>query len=336
MTPRELTPAELLSVLIPLAVAALAMVFAMVQWSTALLEAEPPATSRRKWLWGAVYAGLWAVLVALFLRLFLLLEGRLRPGAVGVLALAVAGWWAFNGLFIWFGRALQRAQARAGAAARAPEAEGDVAEPEAAAEEAPEPPVGRRRARKKPPRLVRRAVSWGIMIALVFVAMVLGELPPLKALEAWMEPRETPLLVVVGSVAALGFVLLMGGVIHLVLTAGQPMSHAEAEEFARRTRDAAAGPAAARRSAYLIRGKTLGTRGSIEVSFSEVKEAWRAGAWRWSLRWRQVFVMFTGGLLLTFGLFALFLVAGPAWVKLLVGAAMAYAAVMLVRGFRRA
>ncbi len=72
------------------------------------------------------------------------------------------------------------------------------------------------------------------------------------------------------------------------------------------------------------------------VSFAEIKAAWRARAWRSNARWRRVFVTSAGALLFTFGLFSLFLVVGPAWVKVLVGGAMTYAAVMLVQGFRQA
>ncbi|MBI2469355.1 MAG: hypothetical protein HYV62_16305 [Candidatus Rokubacteria bacterium] len=339
MSPREPTPAELLSVFVPLGVAALAMVYAMVQWSTAMLGAEPPTTSRRTWLWGAVYVGLWVVLVALFLRLFLLADGGLRRGAVGWLALFVGGWGALHGLILWFGRALQRAQVRGVAAAREAEAEAEIepatdeAEPEA---EEVEPPVARRRARRKVPRLLRRAMGWAVMIALVLVAMVLGELPPLKALEAWMEPRETPLLAVVGTLAGLGFVLMMGGVIHLLLTAGQPMSHAEAEDLSRRTRDAAARPYTWRASTYRVRGKTVGAQAEGEASFAEIKAAWRAGTlWR-TRRLRRIAVTGAGALLMMTGLFGIFVVVGPAWVKVLAGGAVVFALTMIVRGFRQA
>jgi len=338
VSPRDLTPAELLSVLLPLAVAALAMVYAMVQWSTALLEAEPPATSRRTRLWGAVYAGLWAVLVALFLRLFLLADGGLRPGAVGWLALFVGGWWTLHGLILWFGRTLQRANAQAAAAALeqpATDAETEPAtgETEPEAEEV-EPPVTRRRARRKPPRLVRRIVAWAVMIGLVLVAMVLGELPPLQALERWTEANETPLAAAVGGLAALGFALFMGSIIHMLLTDGRPMTRGDVEELVRRSRISPGALWSA--GAYRIRGKAIGARAEGQVSFAELKAAWRARAWRYSTRWRRVFLMVTGALTMVFGILGLFVVVGPAWVKVLVGGAVVSTAVMLVQGFRQA
>lgn len=338
------TKAVLLYFVAPLAVSSIVMVLTMVRFSLAVLESR----TRAAWRWGIAYALSWAAVLAVILRALLdpadpQARESLTKNLVFV-ALFAGGWWGLNGLLIWFGRALARANARASAAAaradrEAPEeaeaeAEAPPADEEVEAE--PGPPSRARRAGKKLPRPLRRVVGWGVTLLAVLVAIVLGELPPLKALEYWTEVHQTPLLAVVSTLAALGFVLMMGGAIHLVLTQGQPMSQREVEAQVRLNRDLAARPHVWRKSGYRIRGKTVGAQAEGEASFAELKAAWRTGAWRRTRRLRRLFVMGAGGLLMAFGLFGIFVVVGPAWVKLIVGAAMLFAATKLIQGFRQA
>jgi hypothetical protein len=171
----------------------------------------------------------------------------------------------------------------------------------------------------------------------VFAVLVIGEAsPPLHALERTLAPHRSALLAGVIGLSALGFACLMGGAIHMALRGGQPMRHAEIEAMARRGRDAAAAPYAYRRSTYRIRGRAVGTGSEDTVSFAEVKAAWRAGAWRVSARWRRIFLMAAGALLMLVGMFGVPFVLGGPGMKLLVLAVWGLVLVQLVRGFRRA
>jgi hypothetical protein len=326
----------LLAFVLPLAVVSLVMVYAMVQWSETLLDLEPPPPgwSRRR-RWGAAYVGCWLVILLLFARFLGSAEGGFTARNLGMLALVVGGWWGLHALIIAFGRAIGRANARAAAGPPAPA--GEEEESEAPGPAAPEAPSALSTGAAGTPGGVRQALGWGASVAVALLAITLGELSPaMKALEDVMARHQPPLLAVAIGMAALGFVLFMGGLIHLMLTGGQPMTHVEVEEMARQSRDLSARPYVWRRSTYRIRGRTVGAQAEDAASFSEIKAAWRSGAWRRSRRWRRMFVILTGGLLMTFGIFGIPFVVGPAGIKLVVGAAMVYVLVQLVRGFWRA
>ncbi len=66
-----------------------------------------------------------------------------------------------------------------------------------------------------------------------------------------------------------------------------------------------------------------------EASADQVKEAWRRRAWRYDRTWRIFFAMLFGALLLILGLFGIFVVIGPLFVKLLMAGVLAYFAVRI-------
>ena len=76
-------------------------------------------------------------------------------------------------------------------------------------------------------------------------------------------------------------------------------------------------------------------RGSfdVEVSFREVKQAWRQRRWRNNRVWRFTFFMMATAVVATVGLFSLFFVLGPNGIRLIVAAALLYATAMTVYGF---
>lgn len=151
-----------------------------------------------------------------------------------------------------------------------------------------------------------RALLGRTLTAVVALAVIaLGEaLPGLRRLDRVMARHEAPLLAVTIGATTAGFLMLMGGAIHMAVTAG--------------------------------RWSGSGARAAGEASFREIKAAWRSGAWRRGPRWRRLFVMGAGGLLMGAGLFGLAVVLGPPGVKLLCGGALVYAVVRTVRAFRRA
>jgi hypothetical protein len=141
------------------------------------------------------------------------------------------------------------------------------------------------------------------------------------------------------TTAIVGSALLLGGGIRLLLSRGQPMSHAEIEEDLRRSKygpRGRTGPLRFRFSTYRHFGPAVGAKAQEELSIAAMKEAWRTGAWRRERAWQTVFMMTTGGLLMTIGGFGAAVVAGPPIVKIICGGALAYTTFQLVAAVRRA
>lgn len=65
-------------------------------------------------------------------------------------------------------------------------------------------------------------------------------------------------------------------------------------------------------------------------------DAWRQRLWRTSPRWRRIFTMGAGAMLMLVGGSGTVFVTAPAGLKVLVLAVGAYIAVRMVRGLRRA
>jgi hypothetical protein len=187
---------------------------------------------------------------------------------------------------------------------------------------------------------LRSLWSWvrtiAVVLALIFVAGVVGEMvPALKTLERAIARHEGLLLALTIALTFLGFALFMGGIVYRIFFGGDstPMSHADVEDMGRRVRET--GPAVARAGTYRFRGRTGGASFSDEFTVREAKQAWRRRAWRTSVRWRSNFVVMAGAFMLGLGLFGIFLVIGPLAIKLLLGAAVAYAAVRTIAAFAR-
>ncbi|MCI0634542.1 MAG: DUF3592 domain-containing protein, partial [Actinobacteria bacterium] len=152
----------------------------------------------------------------------------------------------------------------------------------AAEQDAVEAPVSRPRQ----PSLRRRLRNLAIMLAILFVALVVGEsVPALKALDRFSARHESALLAMTIFVGFIGFALFMGGILYRIFGgAGQPMSHADVES------------------------RSAGSSFGEGFSLKEAKAAWRQRAWRTSPRWRGNFIVMSGALLLTVGLFGIFVV----------------------------
>jgi hypothetical protein len=170
-----------------------------------------------------------------------------------------------------------------------------------------------------------------IVLAIVAAAQAIG---PLRRTEDWMNARRAVLLPAAITVAAAGFVLLLGGGIYMLLRGrGRSMTREEFESLQSRRMS---GSPMMRRGVYRFRGTFAGRTAHDAATFSEMKRAWRDGSWRRTPRWRAMFAMSAGGLLMFFGGFSIPLVVAPAGIKLLAGACMAYATVRLIVAFRRA
>lgn len=336
---------------IPLGVAALivlllALVVVMMRFSAAMIEPPaPPAEQRigpRPWgrarRLGALYLLLWVGIITAFLHL-----GRLTGVAwdlanLALLVLVVGSWLGFNALWITLVRKLTRADAVAAAAPIDLEAE-DAALALAEAEELggeepedePEPP---------PPKPVSRLRSFltttgGVLVVLLFVA--LGEaLPPVKALEGYFDAHLATARGAAVAVAGLGFALFLGDTIAMAVAGGKPPSREEAAEMQRRLFARSQGSAFRREAALRPPAALAGTRTMNTLTLRDLRLAWGANAWQFSGRWRRIFVMAAGAVLMVLWIFGVGIVLAPAGLKLLLMCVLAYAAVRTAAGLRRA
>jgi len=181
-------------------------------------------------------------------------------------------------------------------------------------------------------RLVTTAIA---ALVLVLICAVISEIPPVKSLVEFVAEERKSLIAPVVGLLSLGFLLFMGGIISMVQEKGRAMGRAEIEDQARSIRLAAT-PAAWRATRTRFRGKGAGSSADESFTFRELKDAWRRGLVRRDPGWRRRAVIVVGAFAMSFGLFSLFVVIGPPWLKVLFSGAMLYVAFSIARGFIRA
>lgn len=178
---------------------------------------------------------------------------------------------------------------------------------------------------------------WQIVagLAVVFVAAVIAELPPSRDAISWIQDREWPLLWTTGGIGVLGFTLMMGGILKLLMDQDQSLSHTDGQDVEHSVR-LAARPVTWRASSYRVWGRAAGRRGSEQFTFAELKQAWKSGAvWHDSV-WKRRVVTSVGALMMAVGLLGAFAVIGPPWLKVLMGGAWLYAMSMIAWGLWKA
>lgn len=175
----------------------------------------------------------------------------------------------------------------------------------------------------------------GLAFAAIFIGAVISEIPPIPGWFKMVDANQTLWLVATGSAAVLGFALMMGGIMDLILAQDRTLNHEDAEDVERSVR-LAARPVAWRAASYRVLGRATGQEGSDEFTLGAMKQAWRSGVWRRQTVWRRRFITATGAALLAIGLFGIAFTLGPPPIKAIVGAALLYSCVMLLRGLRRA
>jgi hypothetical protein len=171
-------------------------------------------------------------------------------------------------------------------------------------------------------------------LGLVFVAAVLAELPPVRTAAGWIHEREWSLIIGTGSLGVLGFTLMMGGILKLLMDRDESLSQPEVEDVERSVRMAAQ-PVTWRASSYKIR-QAAGRGGSESFKLAELKTAWKSGAVWHDPVWKRRVITTIGALMLTVGLFGSFVVMGPPWIKVLLGGLLLYAMGMISRGLWKA
>jgi hypothetical protein len=108
---------------------------------------------------------------------------------------------------------------------------------------------------------------------------------------------------------------------HLVLAAGRPMTREEVEAQIGVYRLTGL-PFWHGGFKYRVLGDATGLQAAQTLSLAEVKQAWRNGAARSSPRWRAIFLMLGGGVVMVFGGLGIAVTAGPAFVQLLTAGAV--------------
>jgi hypothetical protein len=173
------------------------------------------------------------------------------------------------------------------------------------------------------------------MAGIVVAAIVLGALPPVVALSAWMEAHRLPLLTGLGVMLAVGFALFFGSILKLLMDRGEALEHSQARDVERSVRMEAR-PVFSRATKYRVAGAAAGRSGAESFTLRELKAAWRSGVlWR-DAEWRRRGVAVLGALLLVVGGLGVGIVVGPPWVKVLLAGMLLYAFARLAGGWRRA
>ncbi|OGX06414.1 MAG: hypothetical protein A2Z88_07080 [Omnitrophica WOR_2 bacterium GWA2_47_8] len=173
------------------------------------------------------------------------------------------------------------------------------------------------------------------ILALIVIA-VGSALPPLQSLEDWMTPLRMELIWLTTGMAFFGWALLIGAALYRIATGGGSLKRNEIEATIQSVKDAQSISYSFRASKYWVPKKAWGAGFSDEVSFAQVKAAWRLGLWRQDPRWRGLFIMGLGAVLMAVGGFGIIIVLGAPGLKSLAVGALLYAAVRTTWGFLRA
>jgi len=183
---------------------------------------------------------------------------------------------------------------------------------------------------------VKTALEWVKVFGAIFVAILIGELPVVKAAARVIDEQRPWLLPLTIGLTAVGFLTLLWGWTMIGLRTGKLMTRKEMEQLAAQTQ--ILGPGKQFSKARLW-GKTSGVNVDPPMSwtFQEMKEAWRKGTWWRDPDMRQKYIITAGGILCILGGFSvLFIVFNPASAKIILGGTIFYAAIRLIWGFRRA
>jgi hypothetical protein len=175
---------------------------------------------------------------------------------------------------------------------------------------------------------LKRIMGYAVMLGVVFIVIILAELPPVQYWAGVITQHEDLLLSITVGIGVLGFVLFMGSVLSLAMAQDKPMRHEDVEDLSRSVKFAAR-PAAWRASSYRIWGQAVGQEGGDAFTVAEMKAAWQAGALFGHPVWRRRLIVSVGVLMFAFGLFGSFVVIGPPWIKLLMAGALLYAIIRL-------
>jgi hypothetical protein len=289
----------LLTFVIVLAVLSLAMVYAMVQFTRAVLV---PASGARAW--GVAYGAAWLAIVGWIV---------LYAGPAPMLGVVAVAWLVVHAAIVWLGTRL-RAAAQRPLPPRSTIIENEEEEEEE--EPPPPPPPTPPTAREKILGAVRSALG----LAAVLLVLAIGEnIAALRQLDAALAPFRGTLLLLLGLLAAAGFALFLGGIIAFVLRGGDSETERGIEDVHARRLGITRPP----------------VQRDSEISLRELGAAWRDGTWRDRPRVKRFYVIGGGVALMLVAGAAFGIVAAPPGVKLLIMLTVAYVAVRFARASTR-
>ena len=170
--------------------------------------------------------------------------------------------------------------------------------------------------------------EWLKVFAVIFVAILLGELSVVKDAALLIDENRSWLLALTIGLAVTGLLMLLWGFVGTAATQGRPMTHEEFEQLSARTQILGPGK---RFSKARFWGKSKGVVvPDTEWRFHDMKVAWRNGTWWADPDMRRKCTITVGGAICILGLFAVLLVAvSPPSVKLILGAALLHAMGMI-------
>jgi len=160
--------------------------------------------------------------------------------------------------------------------------------------------------------LIRRVLSTTATVVLFLIVTAIGELLPfMRDLDAAINRDRGTLLGLAATALVLGFSGFMGGVIYGAVRSGGSTDPGSTID----------GPRQAISRAF-----------HIEVTFREMKDAWREGKWLTDPGWRFVFFITTSVAIMVVGMLGLVFVLGFAGLRLTMAGLFLYILVMVVRG----
>ncbi len=175
-------------------------------------------------------------------------------------------------------------------------------------------------------------LEWLKVLGVIFVAILLGELPIVKDAFQVIDQQRAWLLPLTIGLAVVGFLMLLWGWVSVGLLLGQPMTHEEVEQLAARTQILGPGK---RFTKARLWGKTSGVQvPDMAWTFQEMKAAWHTGTWWSDPDMRRKYIITAGGTLSVLSGFALFMVIvelPP--MKLVLAGSVLYALVRLTWAF---
>jgi hypothetical protein len=162
---------------------------------------------------------------------------------------------------------------------------------------------------------------------LIAVALAIIELGYAKKLiDAMIAPGHRA-IAATAAAALMGCFLLLFGGLRLVLRSGEAMNREEIDQELRR------GRFGMKRKHF---GPAVGAKAEQELSIAQMTRAWRSGEWRRNPSLLNMFIMTAGGLLMIYGGFGIAIVAGPPFIQLICGGALAFTTFKLIAAVRRA
>ena len=171
---------------------------------------------------------------------------------------------------------------------------------------------------------MKTAFEWVKVIGVIVVVILLGEVPAVKELAAFLDAQRAVLLPWTIGLGAAGLIMLVWGMTGVAARVGREMTQKEFEQLSARTQ--ILGPSKQFSKAW-FRGQHRGVVvPDTEWRIADLKAAWRDSTWWSNPSMRAKLLTTAGGLLFALGFFGMFvvLIEVPV-VKVILLAAVLYA-----------